>query len=251
MPRYRGSMKRILFVTLILFGCGKPQSRIETQCEGDFCYQVIDGVAVMEGDIILPKNERSGFSVHPSLTWARWPKGVVFYSLSPNLPNPSRVTEAMKHIEQSVRVRFIPRTNQTAYVSIERWTGGYCWAHIGYQAKKQTMMLDDLCDKRSVIHELGHTLGMWHEHTRPDRNRYVQIQLGNVMKGLESNFNILKSGVRTLGTYDFQSVMHYRPYELSGNGKPTVTKKDGTIVGLSNNVGLSAGDIQSLSTIYP
>jgi len=43
------------------------------------------------------------------------------------------------------------------------------------------------CDKFGiVVHELGHVVGFWHEHTRPDRNDYIDIATKNIMPGKES-----------------------------------------------------------------
>jgi hypothetical protein len=33
---------------------------------------------------------------------------------------------------------------------------------------------------KTAIHELGHVLGMAHEHNRPDRDEYLVIDLNNV-----------------------------------------------------------------------
>ena len=40
------------------------------------------------------------------------------------------------------------------------------------------------CDKFGiVVHEIGHTVGFWHEHTRPDRDGFVTIIKENIKKG--------------------------------------------------------------------
>ena len=33
------------------------------------------------------------------------------------------------------------------------------------------------------MHEMFHSLGRWHEHSRPDRDLYVKIQFENVIPG--------------------------------------------------------------------
>ena len=58
---------------------------------------------------------------------------------------------------------------------------------------------------RTVLHELGHAIGFWHEHSRPDRDDYITVANPNwhpVRKILNTN---------TLGLgYDYASIMHYR-----------------------------------------
>lgn len=48
----------------------------------------------------------------------------------------------------------------------------------------QAISIGKNCDKFGiVVHELGHVVGFWHEHTRPDRDRHVLIFRENIMNG--------------------------------------------------------------------
>ena len=48
----------------------------------------------------------------------------------------------------------------------------------------QAISIGKNCDKFGiVVHELGHVVGFWHEHTRPDRDENVQIITENIMDG--------------------------------------------------------------------
>lgn len=65
-----------------------------------------------------------------------------------------------------------------------------CWSSVGRNggvaayAGPQKLSLDDGCvasDRPGVtMHELMHAIGFWHEHTRPDRDTYVSVNLDNV-----------------------------------------------------------------------
>ena len=66
----------------------------------------------------------------------------------------------------------------------------------------QDLSLDDNCINENspgtVLHELMHAAGFFHEHTRPDRDTFVRIDFGNIEQSrlsfiyINSIFNFLK-----------------------------------------------------------
>jgi hypothetical protein len=68
----------------------------------------------------------------------------------------------------------------------------------------------------TCAHELGHSLGLWHEQSRPDRDNYVQIHLDRVQDGKEHNFDLhWTADIYPPDEYDFDSIMHYGQCEFS------------------------------------
>ena len=56
-----------------------------------------------------------------------------------------------------------------------------------------------------------HTIGFWHEHSRPDRDDYVKINLDNIKTNRRDNFKLINMNqVNLIGEYDLCSIMHYR-----------------------------------------
>lgn len=80
-------------------------------------------------------------------------------------------------------------------------------------------------DVGNAAHELGHALGLWHEHSRRDRDNYVEIMQENIDDNgdenvYERNFGKLKPEVFNKVppvSYDIESIMHYGPKAF---GKP-------------------------------
>ena len=68
------------------------------------------------------------------------------------------------------------RTTETSgYLKI-RFTDGGCAATYGY-AKHTELDYGKDCDKQKTMeHELGHVLGLLHEHGRPDRDQYIRVK---------------------------------------------------------------------------
>lgn len=85
----------------------------------------------------------------------------------------------------------------------------------------------------TVIHEIGHTVGLWHEQSREDRDGYVTINLANVQAGKQSQFNQHIVDGDDSGPYDYGSIMHYPrdAFEVPGTGDTIAPKKVGVTIG--------------------
>jgi hypothetical protein len=100
----------------------------------------------------------------------------------------------------------------------------------------------------AIVHELGHALGLFHEHQRPDRNAFVTYNSGNVLAGKEHNFDIPAES-QPLGPYDHDSIMHYSAGAFSApNMGPTLVPPAGVTIG--NAAVPSAEDARVVQYVY-
>lgn len=236
----------------------KPTIATKSFFGSDVDFKYIDGKYIL-GDMILSE-EQIATSNSPSKGTIlnnpakRWPKYgniyLVTYSIDDDLPNKQRVMQAISHWEANTKIRFInrnynPQENNYIYFT----NNGGCSSRIGMKGGKQTISLGNGCTTGNTIHEIGHAIGMFHEQSHPQRNKFVTINWENIEEGKEGNF-VKKSypDVKTT-RFNFNSVMMYGSYFFSNNGLPTIVKKDGSTFTVQRNE-LSNRDKQVIAKIY-
>lgn len=132
-------------------------------------------------------------------------------------------------------------------------------------------LVEKQCGTYTVIHELGHAVGLFHEHQHPKRN--LVLLLDNIPPHVSAN-NYAKVIGRKRRRYDPKSVMHYQAGPRMCVPKQNAAKycdfgqdeRDGCIVATeedcdrkaSQNVrqkefngGLSIRDVAALRKMYP
>ncbi|KAK6044402.1 astacin [Cooperia oncophora] len=63
----------------------------------------------------------------------------------------------------------------------------------------------------TVMHELMHVIGLWHEHQRYDRDKYIDVIFENIAKEYHDQFTKVSPSKATTYNvpYTYTSVMHY------------------------------------------
>lgn len=129
-----------------------------------------------------------------------------------------------------------------------------CCSYVGHLGLgKQGISLSRNClTVPTILHEIGHVLGFWHEHTRPDRDNYIDILYGNIRPEFLKNFEEIDSLITDdLGIgYDYNSIMHYnRDSFAKYYGADTMRARAGGIP-LGQAVELSPLDIVQTNLLY-
>lgn len=187
----------------------------------------IEMAGLPEGDILpnpnLQRIKQGGAQDKNAVSdyFRLWPGGVVPYQFSAEfifLPLQRYIIrQVMDDIKSQSCVAFVERHSEPDYINIV-FDRNRCYSHIGRIGGEQVLSLGLFCvkwwDRGTIYHELFHSLGFFHEHNRPDRDRHVEIQWSNIKYGQQKNFEKREmTDVEMFDMpYDLGSVMHYSPY---------------------------------------
>ncbi|XP_057297022.1 blastula protease 10-like [Hydractinia symbiolongicarpus] len=223
---------------------------------------------LFEGDIILSPDQRAALEEQQSknsfasIKSYHWKDGtgkpdLIVYFIDPAIAGArSVILQAVADYEKETCLRFQevgskPLDQPHLYFA----SGSGCSSPVGKYGNGNRISLAPGCwTKGIVMHEMGHSLGFFHEQSRPDRDQYVKILYENIDPNAAFNFNKYNTDrIDSLDTaYDYKSMMHYGgKYFTTDWNKLTIQTLDPAMqdeIGQRN--GFSNGDILQFNKMY-
>ncbi|AEE52442.1 M12 family metallopeptidase [Haliscomenobacter hydrossis] len=205
-----------------------PNLKLVFQGKDSVWVEEADEHYVLDGDMIMPKAifaERPNYT--PELRGALlagirpWSNRVVYYQFAPNLPNNLRNNFLMASSQWNklAGITFRARTNEPNYIWV--YPGGEDKADVGMRGGRQIMSLHD-GNAGVAMHEIGHALGMAHEHQRSDRNNHIYVQ-----PSVASQSQLRVLSTRNYTSFDFSSIMLYASKKMSNGEYNMVNRATG------------------------
>ncbi|MGZ4966574.1 MAG: M12 family metallopeptidase [Chthoniobacterales bacterium] len=184
-----------------------------------------------------------------------WPGGVIPYVFDGNVSakHQKAFLDGAAEWSTVANLTFVVRTTESDYVLVQEGTGENSSA-VGKLGGEQLLTVSAWV-RDIICHELGHTIGLVHEHQRSDRDDFVNILTQNIQPGLEFAFALLPNS-NNRGGYDFLSVMHYVRHAFStAPSLDTIEPKTGytqylDVMGNTFGHELSQLDRQGVASIY-
>ncbi|MCB0361635.1 MAG: hypothetical protein KDD35_02885 [Bdellovibrionales bacterium] len=141
-------------------------------------YKISGDWAIAYGDILLGKLENAGqfkLGRHRPDRPRIWDSHIIPFGIHSDLKQKERVEAAIKYFNENTVIRFVPLEPADADALIFVSDADNCASYLGRIGGMQPIMVADKCGRQELIHEIMHALGFVHEHSRIDRDNYLQV----------------------------------------------------------------------------
>lgn len=212
----------------------------------------IDGRFIYDGDMVVPPLAITGLGSAPGATvpgrpivfsagvagtfgsGSLWDDAIIPFEVASDFCCSRALADAIADYEERTIFRFVPRDRHETYVKFINSEFSFLTSQteLGKQRGENTLRIQGFrsadgepIDRgtmaRNIQHEIGHELGLIHEHLRTDRDQFIArnpscAPSGSVFDAIVDGWIDLTQSAFTDGSaellteYDFDSMMHYQ-----------------------------------------
>jgi hypothetical protein len=195
----------------------------------------------------------------------RWPDGVVPVVLENSVfegANYLTIKAALDYFNFNTGIIFKERGDEEDYLVItckrDDESGKAGSSPVGRQRNGSNVLelVNGKFTVAVVLHELMHTLGVFHEQSRPDRDNFVEIKWDNIKEESKHNFQVEDDGT-VRSAYDYCSIMQYstsNDFSIDKTKPTIVCKSNGNLIScpscINTKTTLSKMDLDGLDVLY-
>jgi hypothetical protein len=196
-------------------------------------FDIINDQAIVEGDIVLGQAADGGSApVVPDYVRGeakRWENNVVPYVIDPSVTASDRavIQQAITAWQRATHVRFRQQFGARDWQreTSVKFSGERAQCTTNSVGVKERLSgsageADNVnvvevagCGQSwgRIAHQIGHVLGLNHEHTRGDRDAYIKVLWGNIDRPRQFCRALWDQRALADSSYDFDSIMHAAP----------------------------------------
>lgn len=204
-----------------------------------FRAELVNGKVLYGGDVVLgtlsgvsskmmnPNGQVITTLSLPSSADAIWDCNLIPYDTIGGNFSPSEratISQAIQYVNKKTHLYWRLRLpGETCFVKFTKKLGSYS-SPLGCSCKGNAtphmIELDALPIFGSVVHEMTHTMGVYHEHQRKDRTPFISVLTPNIMPQYKDCFVSqiylpYYLPAAPLNSYDYESIMHYKCFSFS------------------------------------
>ena len=132
--------------------------------------------------------------------WQRGASGVIEVPFTIEAGNSTTINSAVTEVNRVLAgtLQWVPRVAQTDYVAFNLIAPdtGACSSSVGRVSSRQAILGDPVCSVSTLVHEMGHAMGLWHVQQDASADAFVDLKLSRMDPGKRSN-NLPIFGTRT------------------------------------------------------